>query len=74
MTNITLLSFTSLYTVDWQAWDQGVIGMKKGSKRLLVVPPSLGYGSQGAGSKIPPNSTLIFEIEIVRVGIVHSIK
>lgn len=50
-----------------KAWDQGVIGMKKGSKRLLVVPPSLGYGSQGAGSKIPPNSTLIFEIEIVRV-------
>lgn len=50
-----------------KAWDQGVIGMKKGSKRLLVVPPSLGYGSQGAGSKIPPNSTLIFEIEVVRV-------
>lgn len=48
--------------------------MKKGSKRLLVVPPSLGYGSQGAGSKIPPNSTLIFEIEVVRVGIVHSIR
>lgn len=42
--------------------------MKKGSKRLLVVPPSLGYGSQGAGNKIPPNSTLIFEIEVVRVG------
>lgn len=51
-----------------------MIGMKKGSKRLLVVPPSLGYGSQGAGSKIPPNSTLIFEIEVVRVGIVHSIR
>nr|XP_022325943.1 FK506-binding protein 15-like isoform X2 [Crassostrea virginica] len=50
-----------------KAWDQGVIGMKKGSKRLLVVPPSLGYGSQGAGNKIPPNSTLIFEIEVVRV-------
>ncbi|XP_061184098.1 FK506-binding protein 15-like [Saccostrea echinata] len=50
-----------------KAWDQGVVGMKKGSKRLLVVPPSLGYGSQGAGSRIPPNSTLIFEIEVVRV-------
>ncbi|XP_062586110.1 FK506-binding protein 15-like [Saccostrea cucullata] len=50
-----------------KAWDQGVVGMKKGSKRLLVVPPSLGYGSQGAGSKIPPNSTLIFEVEVVRV-------
>ncbi|XP_048777853.1 FK506-binding protein 15-like isoform X2 [Ostrea edulis] len=55
-----------------KAWDQGVVGMKKGSKRLLVVPPSLGYGSQGAGSRIPPNSTLIFEIEIVRVKVAKS--
>ncbi|KAJ8300576.1 LOW QUALITY PROTEIN: hypothetical protein KUTeg_022095 [Tegillarca granosa] len=51
-----------------KGWDTGVIGMKKGSKRLLVVPPSLGYGSQGAGSKIPPNATLIFEIEVIREG------
>lgn len=50
-----------------KGWDAGVVGMKKGSKRLLVVPPSLGYGSQGAGNKIPPNSTLIFEVSVVRV-------
>ncbi|XP_060074716.1 FK506-binding protein 15-like isoform X2 [Ylistrum balloti] len=50
-----------------KGWDIGVVGMKKGSKRLLVVPPSLGYGSQGAGNKIPPNSTLIFEVLVVRV-------
>ncbi|OWF43709.1 FK506-binding protein 15-like [Mizuhopecten yessoensis] len=50
-----------------KGWDMGVLGMKKGSKRLLVVPPALGYGSQGAGNKIPPNSTLIFEVSAVRV-------
>lgn len=41
--------------------------MKKGSKRFLVVPPGLAYGSQGMGSKVPANSTLLFEVEVVRV-------
>ncbi|KAK3602380.1 hypothetical protein CHS0354_011215 [Potamilus streckersoni] len=50
-----------------KGWDQGMLGMKKGSKRLLVLPPNLGYGAQGTGSKVPPNSTLIFEVEVVRV-------
>ncbi|KAL5012698.1 hypothetical protein ScPMuIL_011249 [Solemya velum] len=50
-----------------KGWDSGVIGMKKGGKRLLIVPPSMGYGAQAMGSKIPPNSTLVFEIEVVRV-------
>ncbi|CAG2236491.1 unnamed protein product [Mytilus edulis] len=50
-----------------KGWDTGVVGMKKGTKRILVVPPSFGYGSKGAGSKIPPNSTLIFEITIMRI-------
>jgi FKBP-type peptidyl-prolyl cis-trans isomerase len=47
-------------------WDQGVVGMKVGGKRKLTIPPSLGYGSQSVGS-IPPNSTLIFEIELLKV-------
>ncbi len=50
-----------------QGWDQGVIGMKAGGKRRLVVPAQLGYGAQGAGDVIPPNATLIFEIELLRI-------
>jgi peptidylprolyl isomerase len=47
-------------------WDQGVVGMKVGGKRKLVIPPSLGYGSADLGV-IPPNSTLVFEIELLKV-------
>jgi FKBP-type peptidyl-prolyl cis-trans isomerase len=50
-----------------QGWDKGVVGMKVGGKRKLTISPELGYGPQGAGNVIPPNATLVFEVELLQV-------
>jgi FKBP-type peptidyl-prolyl cis-trans isomerase len=65
--NFTPISFTLGKGNVIQGWDEGVAGMQVGDKRQLTIPPKLAYGEKGAGGAIPPNATLVFDVQLVGI-------
>lgn len=63
----TPFSFTIGVSMVIQGWEKGILGMKIGEKRKLTIPSEMGYGERGAGDSIPPNATLIFEVELLEI-------
>ena len=63
----TLMCIQPDSVLSLQGWEEGMLGLQRGGRRLLIVPPQLAYGAKGAGNKVPPNATLIFDVELVRV-------
>lgn len=59
--------FCCLYTP--KGWEEGMLGMKKGGRRFLIIPPAWAYGAQGVAARVPPDSTLVFEVEVRRVSV-----
>lgn len=56
------------FHLSYKGWESGMLGMQKGGKRYIAIPPALAYGQKQVGSKVPANSTLVFEVDLLRVG------
>lgn len=65
--HVTPFEFTLGAGMVIRGWDEGLVGMKVGEKRILTIPSDMGYGARGAGASIPPNAALVFEVELLKI-------